>query len=66
MSQKIDDKKVEFMSREEALMLKNKEFAESQIKDSEERIIVNKIVVKALNKELQKLKRSGKAHGNSK
>lgn len=63
---KIDDKKVEFMSREEALWMRNKEFAESQIKDSEDKIIINKAFVSMCEKELQRLRRSGKANGNSK
>ena len=66
MTEKIDDKKIEFVSREEALWIRNKEFAESQIKDSEDKIIVNKAFVKMCKHEILKLKRSGKAHGNSK
>ena len=65
MSEKIDDKKVEFMSREEALWKKNKDFSESQIKDSEDKIMINKAFVNMFEKELQKLRRSGKGNGNS-
>lgn len=60
---KIDDNKVEFVSDEEAILMKNIDYMEMQIKQNEDQIKANKVVIPALKAELKKLK---KQNGNSK